>query len=91
MTDGKGGGRPAPGGTSANLVTSSCRTEVPAEVNLASETGFNPIKGGKLSGTYTIPKFEHCLLATPLINLVIPGEGNTVTLTLGQATQPPTP
>ncbi|MEV6400058.1 hypothetical protein AB0M39_35595 [Streptomyces sp. NPDC051907] len=73
------------------LVGSRCQTEVPAVLELASEPGFNPIKGGKLSGTYTIPKFEHCLLATPLINLVIPGAGNTVTLTLGQAAQPPKP
>jgi hypothetical protein len=72
-------------------VGDSCQTEVPAELVLTSEPGFNALKGGNLSGTYTIPKFEHCLLATPLINLVIPGEGNTVTLTLGQPKAPPKP
>ncbi|MCX4821152.1 hypothetical protein OG883_14760 [Streptomyces sp. NBC_01142] len=72
-------------------VGNACQTEVPAVLNLASEPGFNPLRGGKLSGTYTIPRFKHCLLATPLINLVIPGEGNTITLTLGQAAQPPKP
>lgn len=70
-------------------VGSSCQTEVPAELNLASEPGFNALKGGTLSGTYTIPKFEHCLLVTPLINLIIPGEGNRVSLTLAQPGPPP--
>jgi hypothetical protein len=43
-------------------------------------------EGGVLNGTYTIPRFTHCLLATPLINLTIPGAGNTITLTLGTPT-----
>ncbi len=73
------------------LVGRSCQTEVPAELALASEPGFNALLGGTLSGTYTIPKFEHCLLATPIINLIIPGEGNTVSLTLGRPSAPPKP
>lgn len=47
---------------------------------------FSVITGGNLTGTYTIPKFQNCLLATPLINLTVPGSGNTITLTLGAAT-----
>lgn len=70
-------------------VGNSCRTETPAVLNLTSDPGFNALKGGTLSGTYTIPKFEHCLLATPLINLIIPGDGNKVSLTLGQPGPPP--
>lgn len=66
-----------------------CQTEVPAELALTSEPGFNPLKGGTLSGTYTIPDFEHCLLATPVINAIIPGEGNTISLDLGAAQAPP--
>ncbi|MEU3049793.1 hypothetical protein ABZ705_25330 [Streptomyces sp. NPDC006984] len=69
-------------------VGSNCRTRIPAELALTSEPGFNALRGGVLSGEYTIPRFEHCLLATPLINLVIPGEGNTVRLTLGQPAPP---
>ncbi|QKW10515.1 hypothetical protein HUT18_32945 [Streptomyces sp. NA04227] len=67
-----------------------CETRTPAVLNLSSEAGFNPLRGGNLSGTYTIPAFEHCLLSTPLINLIVPGDGNTIKLTLGAATQPPT-
>ncbi|MEU5837213.1 hypothetical protein ABZ820_26575 [Streptomyces diacarni] len=66
-----------------------CKTKAPAVIDLESEEGFNVFAGGKLSGTYTIPKFEHCLLATPVINSMVPGEGNTLTLTLGKAAQPP--
>ncbi|MEO3765616.1 hypothetical protein [Streptomyces sp. B5E4] len=69
-------------------VGSHCQTEVPAEIALKSEPGFNPFRGGTLSGTYTIPDFEHCLLATPVINAIIPGEGNTISLKLGAAQAP---
>lgn len=48
--------------------------------------GFNALTGGTVSGTYTIPRFAHCLLAPPLINLTLPDPGNTITLTLGAAT-----
>jgi hypothetical protein len=68
------------------IVGSHCQTERPATIPLSSESGFNPLLGGTVSGTYTIPDFEHCLLATPVINLTIPGPGNTLTLTLGRAT-----
>ena len=40
--------------------------------------------GGAVSGSYTIPAFHHCLLNTLLLNLTIPGPGNTLNLTLGQ-------
>ena len=67
-------------------VGNSCETAVPATISLASETGFNALTGGTVSGTYTIPHFAHCLLATPLINLTLPGPNNTITLNLGAAT-----
>jgi hypothetical protein len=67
-------------------VGNSCETAVPATITLTSESGFNALTGGTVSGTYTIPHFAHCLLATPLINLTLPGPGNTITLTLGAAT-----
>jgi len=65
-------------------VGNSCKTATPVTVQVSSEPGFNIIKGGNLSGTYTIPSFAHCLLVTPLINLTLPGPGNTLTLTLGK-------
>jgi hypothetical protein len=63
----------------------ACETSTPATVPVTSQPGFNLLKGGNLSGTYTIPKFANCGLATLLINLTLPGSGNTITLTLGKA------
>lgn len=68
------------------LVGDHCQTEAPATLELDSQPGFNVLFGGDLAGTYTIPDFEHCLLATPLINLTIPGPNNAITLTLGKPT-----
>jgi hypothetical protein len=63
----------------------SCETSTPAVVQVTSQPGFNLLKGGNLEGSYTIPPFANCLLATPLINLTLTGPGNTITLTLGKA------
>jgi hypothetical protein len=60
-----------------------CETRTPASITVSSQPGFNVLSGGNLAGTYTIPRFSHCGLATLLINLTIPGRGNTITLTLG--------
>ncbi len=60
----------------------SCETS-PAAITVTSQPGFNVLSGGTLSGTYTIPRFAHCGLATILINLTLPGPGNTISLTLG--------
>jgi hypothetical protein len=66
-------------------VGSSCETS-PASITLSSQPGFTFGLGGNLAGTYTIPNFHHCGLATLLINLTLPGPGNTITLTLGKPT-----
>lgn len=66
-------------------VGSSCETS-PATITVSSQAGFNVLNGGTLSGTYTIPTFAHCGLATLLINLTLPGPGNTISLTLGKGT-----
>jgi hypothetical protein len=63
----------------------ACESDTPAAVSLASRPGFSIVKGGTLSGTYTIPPFAHCGLITPVLNLTITGPGNTISLTLGQA------
>lgn len=68
-------------------VGNSCETSTPVTVAVASQPGFNVVKGGNLAGTYTIPQFAHCELATTLINLTIPGPGNHITLKLGAAKQ----
>jgi hypothetical protein len=64
-------------------VPSSCQTASPATVKLVSQKGFSVVKGGNLAGTYTIPDFSGCGLLTPVLNLTIPGSGNTIALKLG--------
>ncbi|MGO8958375.1 MAG: hypothetical protein ACLQFR_13535 [Streptosporangiaceae bacterium] len=66
-------------------VGSSCETSTLVVVRLASQPKFNILKGGKMAGTYTIPNFSNCGLATALINVTIPGSGNTITFKLGKA------
>ena len=66
-------------------VGSQCETSTPVVVSLKSLKGFNILNGGKVAGSYTIPKFSHCGLATLLINLTIPASGNSITLKLGKA------
>jgi hypothetical protein len=66
-------------------VGSSCQTTDPVVVDLASQPGFNALKGGTVAGDYTIGDFSGCGLNTLLINLTIPGSGNTISLKLGKA------
>jgi hypothetical protein len=63
----------------------ACESATPAAVSLASQPGFSILNGGTVSGTYTIPRFAHCGLITPVLNLTITGPGNTISLTLGKA------
>lgn len=61
-----------------------CQSASPATITVSSGTGFTIGGGGPVSGTYTIPPFANCLLETLIINLTIPGPGNTISLTLGK-------
>lgn len=63
-------------------VGDSCET-TPFSISLSSGTGFTVGGGGPVDGSYTIPLFHHCGLNTALLNLTIPGSGNTISLTLG--------
>jgi hypothetical protein len=65
-------------------VGNACQTSSPVTVTVSSQPGFNILKGGNVAGTYTIPPFANCGLQTLLINLTVPGAGNTITLTLGK-------
>lgn len=65
-------------------VPSTCQS-APATIQLASLKGFSVVNGGNLAGTYTIPDFSGCGLLTPVLNLTIPGSGNTIALKLGKA------
>lgn len=63
-------------------IGNNCETS-PFSVTISSDAGFTIGGGGPLSGTFTIPKFQHCGLSTLVLNLTIPGPGNTLNLTLG--------
>jgi hypothetical protein len=67
-------------------VGNSCETSTPATVQVTSQPGFNILTGGNLTGTYTIPQFANCGLETLLLNLTVPGSGNTISLTLAKPT-----
>ncbi len=67
-------------------VGNSCESATPAVVTVTSQSGFSIVNGGTLAGTYTIPPFANCgLLITPVLNLTVPGPGNTISLKLGKA------
>ena len=69
------------------VMAAACGAAAPhPAITVSSQPGFNLLSGGTLAGTYTIPRFSHCGLETTLINLTVPGPGNTITFTLGQAT-----
>jgi hypothetical protein len=71
------------------FVGPDCETVTPAQITVTSQSGFTVLGGGPLSGTYTIPDFNNCGLLDSeagLIDLTIPGPGNTIALTLGTPT-----
>jgi hypothetical protein len=63
-------------------VGDKCQT-TPFNIGISSGPGFTVSGGGPVSGTYTIPAFHDCGLNTLLLNLTIPGAGNTLNLDLG--------
>jgi hypothetical protein len=64
-----------------NLVPSGCQTRTPVTVNLVNTTPVN-IFDTTISGTYTLPRFTRCGLLTPVLDLLLSGPGNTLTLRL---------
>lgn len=64
-------------------VGDNCQT-TPFDISISSGPGFTVSAGGPVNGTYTIPAFHDCGLNTLLLNLTIPGSGNTLNLSLGQ-------
>lgn len=65
-----------------------CQTSTPVTLTVTS-ADFNALAGGTLTGTYTIPKFRSCGplgIETPIINALVPGPNNTISLTLGTPT-----
>lgn len=66
------------------FVGDHCRTVNPVTIDVATPEGqrFDLTDGGELTGSYRIGLFAHCGLSTALIDLLVPGSGNTVSLTL---------
>lgn len=66
------------------FVGDNCVTDQPVTIPADTPAGqtFNLTTGGTVTGTYTIGNFDNCGLITGLINLLIPGPGNTATLQL---------
>jgi len=66
------------------FVGNRCQTKAPVAIKAATPRGkrFDVTTGGTVTATYTIGDFAHCGLSTVLINKLIPGPGNPLTLTL---------
>lgn len=66
------------------FVGNTCQTKAPVVIpaDTPEGQGFDLVNGGTLAGTYTIGKFERCGLMTPLINALVPGPGNTASITV---------
>ncbi|MQY04782.1 fibronectin type III domain-containing protein [Actinomadura macrotermitis] len=65
----------------------NCRTAAPSDITLTSEPGgFEPLKGGRIKGTYDLSEIKDCGALTPLLSAFTKGAGNTVdaVLTLGK-------
>ena len=61
---------------------SNCRTEEPVTFTVTSLDGenFNPLLGGKVTGTYDMPALKDCGLLTSILSLKMKGSGNTIEL-----------
>ncbi|MDG4863660.1 hypothetical protein P8605_36510, partial [Streptomyces sp. T-3] len=60
----------------------NCKTVEPAKIDLASEGRFQPYKGGKLKGTYTLPGLKDCGGLNDMISMFTAGPGNTIDMDL---------
>ncbi|QFZ22203.1 hypothetical protein EKG83_36595 [Saccharothrix syringae] len=60
----------------------ACGTSTPASIDLVSGPGFDPLTGGRLSGTYTIPALTGCGLFNDLVSGLTAGPDNAIELTL---------
>lgn len=67
-----------------NLVGKSCRGTQPINVSMSGPV--NLTGASSFSAEYTLPKLTGCGLATPLLNLIVPGGGNTFSATFAPAT-----
>jgi hypothetical protein len=70
-----------------NLVGNNCATASPISVTMS---GIAHLDGpSTFTGTFSIPNFANCGLATALLNQEVPGPGNTFSATATPAPTPP--
>jgi hypothetical protein len=62
-----------------NLVGNRCQTATSITLTLSGPVDL--VGGSTFSGTFAVPKFKNCGIATAALNLVVPGDGNTFTAT----------
>lgn len=64
-----------------------CQTSTAVTVDLASPDGqpFDPVNGGKLSGTFTMPSLANCGILGALVNIFVAGPDNTLDINLTPA------
>ncbi|MGJ9422523.1 hypothetical protein [Aeromicrobium sp. CF3.5] len=62
----------------------NCQTAEPVIVpaKTPDDASFSIVGGGPLEGTFSIGEFENCGLTTGIINSIVPGDGNTIDLTV---------
>lgn len=71
------------------FIGDNCRTQTPASVPLESAPGFNPLVGGDLVSTFTIPNYTGCKVLTVIpwvadfaLDALISGPDNDLTITI---------
>ncbi|GGS12679.1 fibronectin type III domain-containing protein [Actinokineospora fastidiosa] len=62
--------------------SADCRTKTPATIPLQSKPNFDPLAGGTLTGTYTLPALQGCGSMNSLISALTSGPGNTIEVAL---------
>jgi hypothetical protein len=65
----------------------NCQTSTPVTIDLASpaDQPFDPLRGGALSGTFTMPKLSSCGILGSVINIFVAGPDNTIDVQLTSA------
>jgi len=78
-----------PGSPPVNLVGTSCVSTTPITVIMNGIA--KPGSISQLTGTFTIPDFKSCGVATALLNALFPGPDNTFTAVAAPSSGPPPP
>ncbi|MFA9269888.1 MAG: DUF6801 domain-containing protein [Baekduiaceae bacterium] len=69
-------------GTLPIVSPDTCQTKSSSVAIMRSEPGFDPLRGGRLTGTYGMSDLTGCGLLTSFISPLTKGAGNTIDLTL---------